>query len=242
MWLLIDSHQIKLGGRLCVPGLAHPTCNCLCIPLWLRCLVLCQTRASGGGGEQNIPSEGLIINSPALQAGLVCLCSVLCLVYLLWLLLTARYHCQVSFCWKDTAFVCWNHSWYSIQPLQVWFKWRNENQEIRLLGFSSGPKKRVKDKRESSAAGMVLATADDDTGRERVAVLEESSAGLVEVHLPPSSTEDQSCTHLSQRGKGCQPPRSGGSSSNNQYLLKPPPPPRLSSQPQPNPRLPLSCW
>ena len=55
MWLLSDSHQIKLGGRLCVPGLAHPTCNCLCIPLWLRCLVLCQTRASGGSGEKNIP-------------------------------------------------------------------------------------------------------------------------------------------------------------------------------------------
>ena len=29
------------------------------------------------------------------QAGLVCLCTVLGLVYLLWLLLTARYHCQV---------------------------------------------------------------------------------------------------------------------------------------------------
>ena len=31
----------------------------------------------------------------SLQAGLVGLCSVLCLVYLLWLLLTARYHWQV---------------------------------------------------------------------------------------------------------------------------------------------------
>ena len=30
------------------------------------------------------------------QAGLVCLCAVLCLVFLLWLLLTVRYHCQVS--------------------------------------------------------------------------------------------------------------------------------------------------
>ena len=30
------------------------------------------------------------------QAGLVCLATVLALVYLLWLVLTVRYHCQVT--------------------------------------------------------------------------------------------------------------------------------------------------
>jgi len=45
--------------------------------------------------------------------GLLTLASLLILIYLIWLLLTIRYH------------------------FQVWFKWRNTNQEIRLLDVSS---------------------------------------------------------------------------------------------------------
>jgi len=45
--------------------------------------------------------------------GLICLACLLVLIYLVWLLLTIRYHCQ------------------------VWFKWRLNNQDIRLLDVSS---------------------------------------------------------------------------------------------------------
>ena len=50
-------------------------------------------------------------------AGLVGLASVLGIVFLLWLLLTIRYHCQ------------------------VWFKWRSSHQEIRLLELESSSNK-----------------------------------------------------------------------------------------------------
>ena len=52
-------------------------------------------------------------NKIAEAAGLVGLASVLGIVFLLWLLLTIRYHCQ------------------------VWFKWRSSHQEIRLLELES---------------------------------------------------------------------------------------------------------
>jgi len=141
-------------------------------------------------------------------AGLVGLCSVLCLVYLLWLLLTARYHCQ------------------------VWFKWRNENQEIKLLGFSSGPKKRAGEPGERSAAVV----AGEDTGRERVVTLEESTVRLMQALSPPrpqSSTEDQICKTSSQeKVKGCLPPsRSSNRVLSSSLLLKPPSPHHVSSQP-----------
>merc|ERR1719376_1674989 len=44
--------------------------------------------------------------------GLICLSSMLVLIYLAWLVLTIRYHCL------------------------VWFKWRTNNQDIRLLNVS----------------------------------------------------------------------------------------------------------
>jgi len=50
--------------------------------------------------------------------GLICLSSLLVTIYLAWLVLTIRYHCQ------------------------VWFKWRINNQDIRLLNVS-GPGHRV---------------------------------------------------------------------------------------------------
>jgi len=133
-------------------------------------------------------------------AGLVGLCLVLCLVYLLWLLLTARYHCQ------------------------VWFKWRNENQEIRLLGSYSGPKKRAKGERSAAVTAVALQLA----GRERIVAFEESSAGLMRVlspPRPPSSTGDKNCTPSSQKVKGCPLP----SGSSNPLLC----PPRLLKPPSP---------
>jgi len=137
-------------------------------------------------------------------AGLVCLCSVLCLVYLLWLLLTARYHCQ------------------------VWFKWRNENQEIRLLGFSSGPKKKTKPKEEISAAIVEVVAASEDAGREIVVVLEDSEAEAEEVYSPPSPSLDQICTRLSQKkGESSLLQRSFANPSNwvlPSSLLHPSPP------------------
>ena len=91
---------------------SHPTnqvgdsvCLVLLTPLATVSAYLCSSGASyyakqGQVAEAEsskiIPSE---VTSTwltvSVQAGLVCLCSVLCLVYLLWLLLTARYHCQV---------------------------------------------------------------------------------------------------------------------------------------------------
>lgn len=53
--------------------------------------------------------------------GLICLSSLLVTIYLAWLVLTIRYHCQ------------------------VWFKWRSNNQDVRLLevyGQLSNRKKR----------------------------------------------------------------------------------------------------
>jgi len=44
--------------------------------------------------------------------GLICLSSMLVIIYSAWLVLTIRYHCQ------------------------VWFKWRRNNQDIRLLNVS----------------------------------------------------------------------------------------------------------
>jgi len=44
--------------------------------------------------------------------GLICLSTLLVIIYMAWLLLTIRYHCQ------------------------VWFKWRSHNQDIRLLDVS----------------------------------------------------------------------------------------------------------
>eukprot|EP00092_Neocalanus_flemingeri_P019475 GFUD01021098.1.p1 GENE.GFUD01021098.1~~GFUD01021098.1.p1 ORF type:complete len:621 (-),score=143.18 GFUD01021098.1:73-1935(-) len=44
--------------------------------------------------------------------GLICLSALLVTIYMAWLLLTIRYHCQ------------------------VWFKWRSSNQDIRLLDLS----------------------------------------------------------------------------------------------------------
>ena len=114
----------------------------------------------------------------------------------------------------------------------MWFKWRNENQEIKLLGFSSGPKKRAGELGERSAAVV----AGEDTGRERVVTLEESTVRLVQALSPPrpqSSTEDQICKTSSQeKVKGCLPPsRSSNRLLSSSLLLKPPSPHHVSSQP-----------
>ena len=128
---------------------------------------------------------------------------------------------------------------YNYHSSQVWFKWRNENQEIRLLGFSSGPKKKTKLTEESSAAIVEVATAGEEANMELVVVLEESVAEAVEVHSPQSPSEVKNCTSLSLKGENCLLPSSVGSSSNlvlsSSLLhppcpLKPPPPPRVSSQ------------
>ena len=120
---------------------------------------------------------------------------------------------------------------------QVWFKWRNENQEIRLLGFSSGPKKKTKLTEESSATIVEVVTVGEEADMELVVVLEESVAEAVEVHFPQSLSEVNNCTSL--KGENCLLPSSVGSSSNSMLSssllhpprpLKPPPPPRVSSQ------------
>ena len=61
--------------------------------------------------------------------GLVCLSSLLVIIYLAWLVLTIRYHCQVMLS---------HGSWFYFKILltQVWFKWRSNNQDIRLLNVS----------------------------------------------------------------------------------------------------------
>jgi len=77
-------------------------CLVLLTPLAVVSAFLCTT------GARYYTAQG----QAAEAAGLVCLCAVLGLVYLLWLLLTARYHCQ------------------------VWYKWRGSHQEIRLVRSS----------------------------------------------------------------------------------------------------------
>jgi len=80
--------------------------------------------------------------------GLICLSSLLVIIYLAWLVLTIRYHCQ------------------------VWFKWRLNNQDIRLLNvsgqrFSSLPKRRQSDLPpapvEENSEGDLISTEDDVT-------------------------------------------------------------------------------
>ena len=79
-------------------------CLVLLTPLATVSAYLCSSGASYYANQgqvaeavssKTIPSVTSTWLTVSVQAGLVCLCSVLCLVYLLWLLLTARYHCQV---------------------------------------------------------------------------------------------------------------------------------------------------
>ena len=84
-------------------------------------------------------------------------------------------HCQIPL--SGTS-VFWMGALCETVSIQVWFKWRNENQEIRLLGFSGGKKKRSKEgPRERSADVVEVATTTstgEDTVGEKVVMLEES--------------------------------------------------------------------
>ena len=89
---------------------AHTTCNSLCISLQLWCLLLCQTRTGGRGGEQNenISCEGCLqlTAAPRFAAGGSCwlvLRSLPCLPSL------AAPHCEIPLsgnlsCGKDALF------------------------------------------------------------------------------------------------------------------------------------------
>ena len=130
----------------------------------------------------------------------------------------AATHCQIPLSGAKTRLLLFIGCWILLISLttrnylsQVWFKWRNENQEIRLLGFSSGPKKKTKPKEEISAAILEVAAAGEDPSREIVVVLEESAAEAVEVHSPPF---DKICTPLSQRGESSLLQRSFANPSN----------------------------
>eukprot|EP00092_Neocalanus_flemingeri_P023502 GFUD01025488.1.p1 GENE.GFUD01025488.1~~GFUD01025488.1.p1 ORF type:complete len:366 (-),score=94.38 GFUD01025488.1:900-1997(-) len=106
----ISRHPRPFSSWLCEPAVGDDqrnlvgdgVCFMLLTPLCGISAYLC---ASGAVFyfEQDKQSEAI---------GLICLSSLLVTIYLAWLLLTIRYHCQ------------------------VWFKWRSNNQDIRLLEVS----------------------------------------------------------------------------------------------------------
>ena len=125
-------------------------------------------------------------------------------------------HCQIPL--SGTS-VFWMGALCETVSIQVWFKWRNENQEIRLLGFSGGKKKRSKEgPRERSADVVEVATTTstgEDTVGEKVVVLEESLTSQVQVLSPPRpplSTGEKNCTPSSQKVIGCPLPSSSSNS------------------------------
>jgi len=104
---LISRHPRPIAQWLCEPKVGDDHHNLVgdfvCF-LLLTPLAAISTYLCGSGAayyfQQDKRSEAV---------GLICLTSLLILIYLFWLLLSVRYHCQ------------------------VWFKWRLTHQDIRLL-------------------------------------------------------------------------------------------------------------
>jgi len=69
--------------------------------------------------------------------GLICLAALLVTIYMVWLFMSIRYHCQ------------------------VWFKWRSANQEIRLLEVSGQRPVRTRDREHKPRSREVF--EDDET-------------------------------------------------------------------------------
>jgi len=106
----VTRHPRPFSSWLCEPAVGDDqrnlvgdgVCFLLLTPLAGISAYLC---ASGAAFyfQQDKQSEAI---------GLICLSSLLVTIYMAWLVLTIRYHCQ------------------------VWFKWRSNNQDIRLLNVS----------------------------------------------------------------------------------------------------------
>jgi len=106
----VSRHPRPFSSWLCEPVVGDDqrnlvgdgVCFILLTPLAVISAYLC---ASGAAFyfQQEKKSEAI---------GLICLSSLLVIIYMTWIVLTIRYHCQ------------------------VWFKWRSNNQDIRLLNVS----------------------------------------------------------------------------------------------------------
>jgi len=145
----------------------------------LACLVLLTPLASVSAflctsGASIYASQGQVVEA----AGLVCLCAVLCLVFLLWLLLTVRYHCQ------------------------VWLKWRNAHQEIRLQGSYQ---KKTKNSRERITPRANMVDVREDVGVGKDHVPEQHAEPTLPPHPPTSSTVESNSASLSVKEPACLP-------------------------------------
>jgi len=95
-------------------------------------------------------------------AGLVGLASVLGVVFLLWLVLTVRYHCQ------------------------VWFKWRSNNQQIRLLELQTSSKKREAQGKRAAAEMSVSASQGRQTAVKMSGETSQGRLAAGEMSIPAS--------------------------------------------------------
>jgi len=113
---VISKHPRPFMNWLCEPGVEDDqrnlvgdiVCFFLLTPLAAISTYLCATGAAFYLEEKK--SEAI---------GLICLCVVLVLIYLVWVTLTIKYH------------------------VQVWFVWRENNQEIRLIEVGKEPVSRT---------------------------------------------------------------------------------------------------
>jgi len=113
---LIEKHPRPFVNWLCEPGVEDDqrnlvgdiVCFFLLTPLAAISTYLCATGAAFYLEEKKSESIGLI-----------CLCVVLVLIYMVWVILTIKYH------------------------LQVWFIWRENHQEIRLIEVGKEPVSRT---------------------------------------------------------------------------------------------------
>jgi len=92
--------------------------------------------------------------------GLMCLASLLVIIYTIWLLLTIRYHCQ------------------------VWFKWRVNNQDIRLLDVTTNQPKPTKQRKEKQKANASYTKAKDPVDAERREEVTVDVSGLPAAETP----------------------------------------------------------
>jgi len=136
----VSRHPRPFSSWLCEPAVGDDqrnlvgdgVCFVLLTPLAVISAYLC---ASGAAYyfQQDKKSEAI---------GLICLSSLLVLIYMAWLVLTIRYHCQ------------------------VWFKWRVNNQDIRLLNVSgqiaSSSRIRHLDQGLSSLHNIAVPVPDDE--------------------------------------------------------------------------------
>ena len=104
----------------------------------------------------------------------MCLATLLVIIYTIWLLLTIRYHCQVKI--SIFTLTCFNCAYLG----QVWFKWRVNNQDIRLLDVTTNQPKSLKHKKEKQKANASYTKAENAVEAERKEEVTVDVSGLPE--------------------------------------------------------------